>query len=181
MKTYINWFHAWEKSLWNDRIETNRYLATLSLLFVAAMGACIGGGSLLHGWFGWQTETPFVVAAGMLLHVGVLNIAESVIAARTAKIALLRALLFTVCLLAAFGLGYVGSVVVLTIVAIWVIALFAGGALESIGNSKGGKRFKLEDGTEVTEKSGLFGEKTYHGNDGCEYETTDRTYYHKKE
>ena len=55
-----------------------------------------------------------------------------------------------------------------------VIALFDGG-----GSKK--KRFSLDNGDKVTEKSGLFGEKYYEGRSGKSYETNDsgRTFYEK--
>lgn len=55
-----------------------------------------------------------------------------------------------------------------------IIALFDGG-----GSKK--KRFSLDNGDKVTEKSGLFGEKYYEGRSGKSYETNDsgRTFYEK--
>ena len=55
-----------------------------------------------------------------------------------------------------------------------IIALFDGG-----GSKK--KRFSLDNGDEVTEKSGLFGEKYYEGRSGKSYETDDngRTFSEK--
>lgn len=55
-----------------------------------------------------------------------------------------------------------------------IIALFDGG-----GSKK--KRFSLDNGDEVTEKSGLFGEKYYEGRSGKSYETNDngRTFSEK--
>ncbi len=51
-------------------------------------------------------------------------------------------------------------------VAVWVIDLFHSGS--------GGKRFKLDNGDTVTEKAGLFGEKSYEGESGKSYATNDR-------
>ena len=55
-----------------------------------------------------------------------------------------------------------------------IIALFDGG-----GSKK--RRFSLDNGDEVTEKSGLFGEKYYEGRSGKSYETNDngRTFSEK--
>ena len=55
-----------------------------------------------------------------------------------------------------------------------IIALFDGG-----GSKK--RRFSLDNGDKVTEKSGLFGEKYYEGRSGKSYETDDngRTFSEK--
>ena len=55
-----------------------------------------------------------------------------------------------------------------------IIALFDGGVSKK-------KRFSLDNGDEVTEKSGLFGEKYYEGRSGKSYETNDngRTFSEK--
>lgn len=49
-----------------------------------------------------------------------------------------------------------------------IIALFDGG-----GSKK--RRFSLDNGDKVTEKSGLFGEKYYEGRSGKSYETDDNS------
>ncbi|WP_462353471.1 hypothetical protein [Alistipes timonensis] len=53
-------------------------------------------------------------------------------------------------------------------VVVWIVALFNG---ESAGRRK---RYSLDNGDEVTERSGLFGDKTYTGRHGKSYETHDR-------
>lgn len=54
-----------------------------------------------------------------------------------------------------------------------IVALFDGGSKK--------KRFSLDNGDKVTEKSGLFGEKYYDGDSGKSYVTNDsgRTFYEK--
>lgn len=54
-----------------------------------------------------------------------------------------------------------------------IIALFDSGSKK--------KRFSLDNGEKVTEKTGLFGEKYYDGDSGKSYETNDngRTFYEK--
>ena len=63
MKEKITWFWNWEKRIWDDKVEANRYFATLSIMFVAVMGACVGGGRIFHEWINWDTDTN-VVAVG---------------------------------------------------------------------------------------------------------------------
>ena len=53
-------------------------------------------------------------------------------------------------------------------VVVWVIDLFNGGS----GGGRG-KRWRLDNGDEVKERSGLFGDKTYTGRSGRSYETHD--------
>ena len=164
MKALINWFWTWEKSIWKEKIEANRYFATLSVLFAALVGACVVGGNTL------------------LLYVWSLKLAESIMAAEGAAVAVLRALLVTVCLAAAYGIGYLGSIVILVLIALYVSLTVLGAVLSSIGESpeKGGG-YVLEDGTRVKKRTGLFGEASYTSSDGSSYDTDDNghTFYKK--
>ncbi len=182
MKALINWFWTWEKSIWKEKIEANRYFATLSVLFAALVGACVVGGNTLHSWFGWELQSSALAVSGLLLYVWSLNLAESIMAAEGAAVAVLRALLVTVCLAAAYGIGYLGSIVILVLIALYVSLTVLGAVLSSIGESpeKGGG-YVLEDGTRVKKRTGLFGEASYTSSDGSSYDTDDNghTFYKK--
>ena len=79
--------------------------------------------------------------------------------------------LFTCVMLAILGPSIFPLLIALVLL---IIALFDGG-----GSKK--RRFSLDNGDEVTEKSGLFGEKYYEGRSGKSYETNDngRTFSEK--
>lgn len=182
MKELISWFWAWEKSIWKEKIEANRYFATLSVLFAALVGACVGGGNTLHSWFDWELQSSALVVSGLLLYVWSLNLAESIMAAEGIAVAVLRALLVTVCLAVAYGIGYLGSIVILGLIAIYVIfTLFSVAVTMALQSPSSAKVIVLEDGTRLKKRTGLFGETYYSGSDGYDYVTDDGGYtFHKK-
>lgn len=182
MKELISWFWAWEKSIWKEKIEANRYFATLSVLFAALVGACVGGGNTLHSWFDWELQSSSLAVSGLLLFIWSLNLAESIMAAEDVAVAALRALLVSVCLAVAYGIGYLGSIVILGLIAIYVIfTLFSVAVTMALQSPKNAKEFVLEDGTRVKKRTGLFGDTSYSGSDGHDYETDDGGYtFHKK-
>ena len=51
-KNILNFFYAIDKRFWGDDIYTNRYFASVCLLFVALLGALQGGGTIFRSWFG---------------------------------------------------------------------------------------------------------------------------------
>ena len=72
----------------------------------------------------------------------------------------------------AFGyvLGLIVVAVVIFVVVMWLLLKILGTAV--FGDSGNGtkRKWKLDNGTEVTEGKDLFGEKTYSGNDGFDYD-----------
>ncbi len=65
------------------------------------------------------------------------------------------------------GLLYAAFIVVVIVLVLWIaLAIFTG----STGSSNGKRRWRLDNGDEVTEEKGLFGEKTYRGSWGKTYE-----------
>lgn len=164
-KNIINFFYAIDKRLWGDEIYTNRYLATLSLLFVALLGAMQGGGSILNSWFGWDVEMNIISTIGLSILVFGYNLFESIVSAKP-KIAILRSLLLLLCFVAAFVLGYVFAAVVLFAVAAIVVIGFIGAALG--GGSKSGRATVTDEyGHETEVKKDMFG--TYHDSYGNTY------------
>lgn len=159
MKELISWFWALEKSIWKEKIEANRYFATLSVLFATLMGACVGGGNTLHSWFDWEMQSSALAVSGLLLFVWSLNLAESIMAAEEVAVAVLRALLVTASLAVAYGIGYLGSIVILVLIAIYVVLRLISVVLSAVGGSsnKSGE-YVLEDGTRVKKRTGLFGD-----------------------
>lgn len=164
-KNIFNFFYSIDKHLWGDDIYTNRYLATLSLLFAALLGAMQGGGSILNSWFGWDVDMSIIFTIGLSILVFSYNLFESIVSAKP-EIAILRSLLIFVCFVAAFVLGYVLAAVVLFAVAAIVILGFIGAALG--GGSKSGKATVTDEyGHETEAKKDMFG--TYHDSYGNTY------------
>ena len=166
MKTNIlNFFYAIDKRFWGDDIYTNRYFASVCLLFVALLGAMQGGGSILNSWFGWDVDMNVIFTIGLSILVFSYNLFESIVSAKP-KIAILRSLLIFVCFVAAFVLGYVLAAVVLFAVAAIVVLGFIGAALG--GGSKSGRATVTDEyGHETEVKKDMFG--TYHDSYGNTY------------
>lgn len=142
MNEKMTWFWNWEKKIWGDRVETNRYFATLCIMFAAIIGACVGGGNIFHAWFNWKTDVNLVTMGFFLIMIWGCNLCESIIASQTALTALWRSLLILVCLAGAFAAGVVTSVVVIVLVIAWLallaLSIFAsGGRSRSSGSSSG--------------------------------------------
>ena len=68
-KNILNFFYAIDKRLWGEDIYSNRYLASVSLLFVALLGALQGGGTVLNSWFGWDVamDITAVILSSILI------------------------------------------------------------------------------------------------------------------
>lgn len=174
MKKKITWFYTLEKGWWGDKVQSNPYLATISLMFVALLGALTGGGNTLNSWFDWNTEVVLLTTLGVVGLITVYNVGESILAAQNGKVAMLRAVVLLLGMLLAFGVGYLMAVVVLVIVAIWFVFTFLTGALAGAGSKKGTK-YTLDDGTEVVRETGLCGEETFREKYGSR--TFERTGY----
>lgn len=162
MKNKLTWFYTIDKKIWGDHIETNPYLGTLSMMFVALMGAIYGGAEALNGMFDWGTVGNVVQCISMLIYVWIFNVAESVIASVNWKVATLRSLLLFLGFVLMYVIGVVMALVVIGIVILWLVLVIGTGALKTAFASGGhGKKYKLEDGTEVERKVGLLGDVTY--------------------
>lgn len=76
------------------------------------------------------------------------------------------------------GLLVVAFYVVIALILLWIALAMIGG---SSGGSKGRRKWKLDNGDEVTETKGILGESYYTGTSGTSYETNDGgdTFYEK--
>lgn len=176
--------HNIDKSIWGDKVESNRYFASLTVLFCIAYGAFLGGTSYISDFIDIDIELSIATSvAGICTLVG-MNIAESVIATKSADVAVLRSLLITALLVAGFGIGVLTSVVALIIltliVGIWFVAtlfsMMLGGGIPS------GSKVVLNDGTILKNKqSDLLGTgASYTGDDGKSYHTDDGTHFREE-
>lgn len=168
-KNIFNFFYAIDKRLWGEDICSNRYFASVSLLFVALLGALQGGGTVLNSWFGWDVAMDITsVILSSILIFGY-NLYESIVSANP-KIAFQRSLLIFGCIIVAFVLGYLLSVLVLFAVAAFVIiqCIFALISVALGGGSKSGRTTVTDEyGHETEVKKDMFG--TYHDSYGNTY------------
>ena len=177
-KSLFSILHTLDKNIWGEHINSNKYLATLTLLFCALFGVILGGGYYLGDLFDWDINISTTASiASVIVMIGY-NIAESIIAADSAKIAALRALMMCGIMILGFVAGLVGSVILLIIltiiIGIYIIILVLKLAL--FGEDGGREKIILEDGTVLTNKQSdlmLGGGASYTGNDGYHYHTDD--------
>ncbi len=120
MKNKITWFWNIDRRLWGDDLATNRYMATITLMFAMVLGALAGGGTLLSEMFGWNISISYAAAGQTLVYIWGYNVAESVIATDSYKIMVLRSLLLLVVTVAAVAIGALVSAVVIIGVILWL-------------------------------------------------------------
>ena len=184
MKNGLIWFWNLDRRIWGDKLDTNRYFATLSVLCAALAGACAGGGQVLSAWFRWDLAVSNVAVIGLSIFIWGLNVAESIIASKGFAIPVWRSLLLLVTLLAATAIGYAGAVVVLFLILIVLVLFVVAGGIGAMGGAASGSSSSSNDeqeeyihneyGGKVTLKEGFGGKM--HGSDGRTYERTGGGY-----
>ncbi len=183
MKNLLSFIYLLDKSFWDEKINTNRYFATISLLYCALLGALLGGINYLNGMlFDIEIGTfTLTVCFGNVIMVTGLNIAESIIAAENARTAILRSLLMIVFMPVGFVLGYIASVIVLVVITIilgiFIIVMMIKFMLG--GSNSGGNRIELDNGVTLKESKGMLGESYYQGDDGKSYSSDDGRTFHQ--
>lgn len=134
----ITFFYTLEESIWNNKVDANKYLATLSILFIAVLGGLAGGGSTLESFFDWDTAPSLLAIIASCVFIWGTNVAESIIVSANPLVALLRSLLLLLVMAAAFVAGYVLAVVVIIIVCLVVVLLLFTGSLKGALSGGGG-------------------------------------------
>ena len=122
-RDYITFFYALEKVIWGNKVETNKYLATLSILFVALVGAWHTDVSILKTLLGWDSPISVSHALTLMAYLWIMNIMESVIACKDLATAVLRSLLILPALGIAYFLGHVLGTVAVVIVFIILLVI----------------------------------------------------------
>lgn len=112
----ITFFHAIEKSIWKENVNANKYLATLSILFVALTAACYTAGSSAVPLLQWNLDLIIPNAVMLAAFLWVLNTAESVFACKDILTACLRSLLLLAAMALAFGAGILLGIIAIAIV-----------------------------------------------------------------
>ena len=188
-KNLFTILHILDKNIWGEQINSNKYLATISLLHCTLNGILWGGSNYLAGMFDWNIDITLTISLASVVTLIGYNIAESIIATDSAKIAALRALMMTGLMILGFIAGALGSVILLAIltifIAIYLCLLLIRMALSGgTGGSGGGsKTIILDNGTELTHESSdlIGGGKSYQGNDGKTYRTDDGGHTYRQE
>lgn len=168
--------YSMDKSIWGDRVNPNKYLSTISLLFCMLIGIIWGGSRYIESLFDWNIEVSLTASLAMVCVLIGYNIAESIIATDSAKIALLRTLMMLVIMVLGFVAGLIGSVILLAILTLVIVIYLFITFIQLLlngGPNDGKRRWKLDNGDVVTEQKGLMGESYYTGSSGKSYDTND--------
>ena len=135
IKDKITFFYAIEEKLWDERVNANKYLATLSILCVALLGAWHTAGSFLASSLNWHVEMSVFHAIMLAAYLWVLNAVESVLACKDMKTAVLRSLLILVSIALAYIAGVVLGTIDIIIVYIVLFVLFYIFMLQMLGGN----------------------------------------------
>lgn len=141
------------------------------ILFIVSF--ILGGVNLAISFFGnTDTNTNLIVIVGALsLGPIVLSIVSQLKASESVIANILRVLFLIIWNAIGIALGYaMGTIVVAAVILIFFVWLILKMTLFSDSGSGKGRSWKLSDGTNVKEESGLLGDKSYVGDDGMSYE-----------
>ncbi len=182
IKKSISWFSLIEESIWGGKVESNRYFATISIMFSAVIGAFIGGSGFLEDnfdlsfSFGGNT-LPAVLLFGAVI--SILNIAESVLACKSVGAVFARSGLLLAMVPAAYALGYALSIVVIIIVSLVLAVLVLSFVLKLFVNeafNMGGPK-QARDDFGNTRDMYLVHDNIYRDNSGNLYEKRGNTFH----
>ncbi len=137
MKKILTWFSSIEQSIFGDKIESNDYFATISIMFAAFTGALLGGGDFLYNWDIINSRLDSTATFSFLVILASMNIAESIMAAKTAGAGIGRSLILLVAIPLAAAVGYAVAVIVFVIILLWIILLAFSIALSGGGSKSG--------------------------------------------
>lgn len=181
MKKILMWFHNMETKLWGDNINSNKWFATICIAMAGLTGAILAtivALGVIHG-----NSSQLLISKGIyfVCLLAILNIAESIFAADTPKIALYRSALVTFAIGIMAVVGFAAAMVVYIVIGLWLILTFISVLSGNIfNNKKKPKEYILDDGTHVKESSGILGEKHYTGDDGRSYDKVDSNTFSRR-
>lgn len=165
MRNTLLIFWIFDKKIWGDKVNTNEYFATISLLIIGLSGAVNGGATAINNFFDTNLNTNLAASLGFCAFVYGLNLYESIIASENISTAIYRSIYMLFITAGLFVLGYVVSFLVIAAVIIIVVGAVA---LKMIGATVTGGPEKAsvrdEYGNKVKLKKNMWGD--YEGSDG---------------
>lgn len=172
IKENITFFHKMEEFMWTDKkVGSNKYLATISILYVAFIAVILSGGSTLHSWFGWDTESSLIGAVATCIFIGGLNIGESILVCEKLIDALFRSLYILGCMVVIYFFSYWLTTIMMVVLAIEIGLLAISGGISGLSeyNEKHGeKEWELSNGEKIRGSLNPGG-NSVHGCDGRDY------------
>ena len=126
-----------EEGLWNEKVEANKYFGTLSILFIAIVGAFNSVGGALQAMLDVNVEPSMFASVCICIFVWGMNVAESIVASKDGFTALKRSLLMLVTLAVAFFAGVIAGGIVVAVVCIILFGLFCMFLISMLSGSSG--------------------------------------------
>lgn len=114
----ITFFYNLEKRIWDDRINSNRYFATISIYISTLVAAITTGAQIINSTFDTQIECTWYSAIAILAFIMIFNVIESILAVEKVWVGILRSLLVITFLLLGALVGAITSIVIAIILAI---------------------------------------------------------------
>lgn len=174
---FLRYFNRIDTFLFGSTTEDYEPFGVITVIICAFAGALGGGKEFLNKMFHWDWNITIVnsVIAVCLAYC----VYSAIVRMHSVGVVIGKILFLWVACAIGVVVGALGAVVVICVLAVMAV-LYVAGALLGGSGSKGGKRWKLEDGTEVNESSGLMGEKYYRGNNDRNYGKSGDNLFHEK-
>lgn len=106
MRQMFTWFKLLENWLWKNRIQSNRYFASSAIAFAFVCGVSLGIMPCLSAISGGIIEGNIVSVTAFVVYLSSILVCESICAARSFSVAVLRSLLAVSMVFAAYISGY---------------------------------------------------------------------------
>lgn len=156
----LMFFNRWDNKLWGDDVVANPYFASISILFAGIIGATYASAGLLQQFDIINYKPEFATVLLSLCLLTCLNIAESIMSAKTIEAAIFRSILVVIMIAAFAGVGFIGIIVfALVLIVGFFIMLMLNGIRPTVNVRKTGTT--------------LFGKERYEDDMGRKYVSDD--------
>ncbi len=168
MKKILTWFSSIEKSIFGDKVVSNDYFATITIMIAALSGALMGGGDFLREMDLFDGNVNEFATYALLIGLITLNIGESIMVSKTVGAGFGRSFILLAAIPLAAVIGYIVAVIVFIIIMLYIVLIAISVALGGSSSGSGKKkRGVLSDGTEVVQTgSGFLGDTEWTSTDG---------------
>lgn len=135
----LMFFNRWDNRLWGDDVVANPYFASISIVFAGIIGATYASAGLLQQFDIINYKPEFATVLSSLCLLTCLNIAESIMSAKTIEAAIFRSILVVIMIAAFAGVGFIGIIVfALVLVVGFFIMLMLSGIRQTVNVRKTG-------------------------------------------
>ena len=135
----LMFFNRWDNRLWGDDVVANPYFASISIVFAGIIGTTYASAGLLRQFDIINYKPEFATVLLSLCLLTCLNIAESIMSAKTIEAAIFRSILVVIMIAAFAGVGFIGIIVfALVLIVGFFIMLMLNGIRQTVNVRKTG-------------------------------------------